>query len=81
MQLLESYPWLPKPQNHLYTHSLVLHALGREAEADDHLQRAYERVMFVADKFTDDSLHQGWLQNIRVHREIMGQWQGAHARG
>jgi tetratricopeptide (TPR) repeat protein len=81
MELLASHPWLPKPQNHLYTHSLALRALGREAEADDHLQRACERVMFVADKFSDESLRQGWLRNVRVNREILSQWQGAHARG
>jgi tetratricopeptide (TPR) repeat protein len=74
MQLLASHPWLPKPQNHLHTHSLALSALGREAEAHDHLQRACERVMFVADKFTDDSLRQSWLQKVRVNREILGHW-------
>jgi tetratricopeptide (TPR) repeat protein len=79
MKLLASHPWLPKPQNHLYTHALALRALGREAEADDHLRRAYERVMFVADKFADDALRQGWLQNVRVHREILGQWEEIHS--
>ncbi len=73
MRLLESNPWLPMPQNHLHTQSLVLRALEREAEADDHLLRAYERVVAVANKLTDDSLRHSWLHNVRVNREIVAQ--------
>jgi tetratricopeptide (TPR) repeat protein len=75
MQLLEVNPWLPKPQNHWYTHSLALRALGRTAEADDHLQRAHDRVMFVADRFADASMRQSWLQNVRVNRQILEDWE------
>jgi hypothetical protein len=71
MRLLESKPWLPELQNHLHTHSLALRALEHRAEANDHLQHAHERVMFVADKFTDNSLRQSWLQNVRVNRKIL----------
>jgi len=74
MELLESNPWLPRPQNHLHTHYLALRALDRETEASHHLQRAYERVMFVADKFTDDSLRMSWFENVPVNREIIRLW-------
>lgn len=71
LRLLESNPWLPKPQNHLYTHFLVLRSLGDQIEASDYLLRAYDRVMFVAGKFTDKPLRRGWLQNIEVNYEIV----------
>jgi DNA-binding SARP family transcriptional activator len=74
MQLLESNPWLPRPQNHLHTHFLALNALGRKTEAEPYLQRAYERVMFVSEKFADDALRQSWLGNVQVNREIVRLW-------
>ena len=46
----------------LHTHLIALRALERENEAGDHFQRAYERVMLVADRFTGDSLRQSWPQ-------------------
>ena len=79
VQLLKANPWLPKPQDYLHTHYLALRAHEREAAANDHLQRAYERVMFVADKLTDDSLRQGWLQNVRVNRDILCHWEEIHS--
>ena len=79
MQLLESNPWLPMPQAHLFTHFLALRALEREGEAGEHIQRAYERVMSVAGKLTDEPLHRSWLQNVRVNREILGHWNEARA--
>ena len=75
MRLLQSCPWLPRPQAHLHTHYLVLCALGRTAEAKDYLVRAHARVLFVADTFTDDALRQGWLQHVGVNREILHHWQ------
>lgn len=71
MGLLESHPYLPKPQNYFHTHSLALRSLGREREAGEYLRRAFERVMFVADKFKDASLRQSWLYNVRVNNEIV----------
>jgi predicted ATPase len=55
-------------------HSRALQAAGREAESDDYLRRAYQRVMLVAEKTQDDALRQGWLENVRVNREIMADW-------
>jgi tetratricopeptide (TPR) repeat protein len=74
MQLLESYSWLPRPQNYLYTHAVALRALGRKAEANDHLEHAHIRVMFIADKLTDESMRKSWLRNVRVNSEILRCW-------
>jgi hypothetical protein len=64
-------PWPVQPEAYLYTHSRVLRAVDRKAEADDHLQKAYERVMQVASKTEDKSLRKSWLENIRVNRRIV----------
>jgi tetratricopeptide (TPR) repeat protein len=66
------------PEAYLYTHALVLRALGREGEADAHLQRAYERVMEVAGRMDDPALRQSWLEKVRANREIVAD---AQARG
>jgi tetratricopeptide (TPR) repeat protein len=79
MRLLNSKPWLQRPQNYLYTHSLSLRALEHLTEADDYNQRAYERVTSVASQLTDGSLRQGWLQNVRVNREIVHRWKEIHS--
>jgi hypothetical protein len=81
MQLLESHPWLPMPQTHLHTHFLALRALDRKEEALDHLRRARDRVMFVADKLADERLRQSWLQNVRMNREILEDWSEIHPLG
>lgn len=73
MRLVKSNPYLPRPQNYFHTHSLSLRSLGREAEASEHLRRAFERVMFVADKLADESLRQSWLE-VRVNKEIQSSW-------
>ena len=75
MELLTAYYWLPRPQNYLFTHALALRANGRETESIDHLRRAHERVMFVADRFNEESMRAGWLRNVRVNREIVRSWQ------
>lgn len=81
MQLLESHSWLPMPQTHLHTHFLALRALDRKEEALDHLRRARDRVMFVADKLADERLRQSWLQNVRMNREILEDWSEIHPLG
>ncbi|MEJ2736141.1 MAG: protein kinase [Anaerolineae bacterium] len=64
-------PWPAQPEAYLYIHSRVLRAAGRKAEADDHLQRAYERVMQVASTTEDESLRNSWLEDIRVNQRIV----------
>jgi tetratricopeptide (TPR) repeat protein len=65
-----SWAWR-RPQAVWFTHSQVLRALGREAEADEYLRRAYERVMLVAGKTTDPDLKRSWLEDVRANREIL----------
>jgi tetratricopeptide (TPR) repeat protein len=63
--------WPAQPEAYLYTHSRALRAAGRKAEADDHLRQAYERVMLVASTTKDETLRRGWLENVRVNRQIV----------
>lgn len=57
-------------------HALALRANGREAEADEYLQKAYDRVTLVADNTKDETLRRGWLANIHENREIVALWEG-----
>jgi hypothetical protein len=59
------------PEGVFLAHSRALRAAGREAESDDYLRRAHERVMLVASKTQDETLRRGWLENVRVNREIL----------
>ena len=63
--------WPAQPEAYLYIHSRALRAVGRKAEADDHLRQAYERVMRVAGLTKDESLRHSWLENIGVNRQIV----------
>jgi len=72
--------WPAQPEAYLYTHSRALRAVGREAEADDHLRQAYERVMLVAGKIQDETLRRGWLENRPDNREIMAEWEARRKR-
>ena len=49
----------------------VLKAKGYYEEADNYLQKAYERVMMVASKTEDENLRQSWLKNGPWNREIV----------
>ena len=55
----------------LYRHSLVLAANGREAEAAEYLQRAYDEMMRKHDLIPPDSpFRRTYLENIPLHRDI-----------
>jgi tetratricopeptide (TPR) repeat protein len=58
-----------------YTRARVLWAVGRLAEANEYLQRAYERVQHTARLLASEKLQRGWLQNVRYNREIVEEWQ------
>ncbi len=74
MQLLETDRNVWWPEQRLFTHARALRAAGREAEADEYLRRAYERVMLVAEKTRDETLRRSWLENVRANREIVAEW-------
>jgi hypothetical protein len=55
----------------LYRHSLTLAANGREAEAAEYLQRAYDEMMRKHDLILPDSpFRRTYLENIALHRDI-----------
>jgi tetratricopeptide (TPR) repeat protein len=70
----------PLVTRYYLTHARVLHALGRDAEADDYLQRAYEWVMLVVSKTQDEDLRQSWLENVPDNREIVTEWEARRKR-
>jgi tetratricopeptide (TPR) repeat protein len=75
MQLYAAFPDGLYAQQYFLTHARVLRALGRDDEADEYLQRAYERVMLVASKTHDDALRQSFLENAIDNREIVAEWE------
>jgi hypothetical protein len=52
-----------------------LQAAGREAEAEEPLRRAHDRVLAVANQTQDESLRHGWLESVRINREIVRAWE------
>ncbi len=56
------------------THSNILFELDREKEAREYLQKAYERVMLIAQKTEDDELRLSWLENAKINREIIEEY-------
>jgi hypothetical protein len=71
VDLAEAGAALWRPEEVWFTHSRVLRALGQEAEADEYLRRAYDRVMLVAGKTADPELKKSWLENVQTHQEIL----------
>jgi tetratricopeptide (TPR) repeat protein len=80
MQAMATYGEWSGAERYYLTHARVLRALGRDAEADGYLQRAYERVMLVASKTQDDALRRGWLENVPDNREIVAEWEARQKR-
>ncbi len=58
-----------------FIHSRALRTNGQDSEADEYLQKAYDRVMLVARKTKDDTLRRSWLDNVRDNREIVAEWE------
>ena len=73
-------PFPPTPERYFFVHSRILRALGRGAEADAYLHKAYERVMLVASKTKDESLRRSWLENVRDNREVVREWESVKHR-
>jgi predicted ATPase len=66
--------WPSMPHGYLFTYSRALRAVGRKAEADGELQRAYERVTSIASRIKEDALRRSWLENVRENRDILAEW-------
>ena len=61
-----------------FTHSRALLANGRQAEAEDFLRRAHERVLLVAEQTDDAELRRSWLEDVQTNREIIADWERLH---
>ncbi len=75
LRLAELMPFPTTPERYFFAHSRSLRALGRGAEADEYLRKAYERVMLVAGKTRDETLRRSWLENVRDNREIVREFE------
>lgn len=58
------------PEQIQFLHSRALRVNGREEEADEYLHQAYERVMMVAGKISDEDLRRSYLENVRDNAAI-----------
>lgn len=58
------------PEQFFFTHAHALRAAGREAEADEYLRRAYERLLHVATSLHTAAYMQSYLNGPRYHREL-----------
>jgi tetratricopeptide (TPR) repeat protein len=52
----------------------VFHAVGRSGEAREHLQRAYDRIMLVANQTRRTELRRGWLEAVYINRSVLEAW-------
>jgi tetratricopeptide (TPR) repeat protein len=71
MELMGIMPSTHRPEVKLFTHAMVLYKLGREDEAKEYLQKAYDRIMLVANNTKAEALRRSWLENVKVNREIL----------
>jgi tetratricopeptide (TPR) repeat protein len=54
-----------------WTHTQVLRADGQEQVADFFLKKAYNHILQMAEKITDDGLRRSYLENVWENREIL----------
>ena len=66
------------PEGYEYTHVCALWANGRDEEAEEFLDRAYQRVMLVANHTKDNTLRRSWLENVYLNRQIIRDWVLSH---
>jgi predicted ATPase len=71
--------WPVTSEAHLYTYACALQAAGRDADAIGPLRKARERVLSVASQTQDETLRRGWLEGVRVNREILRAWEDSPA--
>jgi hypothetical protein len=61
--------WVMPEQVH-FLHSRALRANGLEAQADQALETAYQRLMMVAGNIDDQDLRRSFLENVRDNQAI-----------
>jgi tetratricopeptide (TPR) repeat protein/predicted Ser/Thr protein kinase len=63
------------PEQIHFLHSLALRENGFNKEADEFLQKAYDRMMMVAGNISDEDLRRSYLENVRDNRAIQAAYQ------
>jgi tetratricopeptide (TPR) repeat protein len=81
IDLMERIPLPEAPEVKLFTHTRILYALGRNDEAGKYLKQAYDRVMLVADNIQDQEIRASWLENVRLNREIIEEYNSKELPG
>lgn len=81
LELAEGSPEVAPPEEMYFVHARALEATGEVEEAQDHLRRAYERVMLVAGQIQDASMHTSWLEHVPENRTIVAAWKARTRAG
>ncbi len=71
IELMGIMPFAHCPEVKIFTHARALYELGRDDEAKEYLQQAYDRVMFIANNTKDEELRKRWLEKVKVNRQIL----------
>jgi tetratricopeptide (TPR) repeat protein len=71
MDLMSIMPSILSPEVKLFTHARALLDHSQEKEAEEYLQKAFDRVMLVANNMKNEELRQSWLKNVKVNQEIL----------
>jgi hypothetical protein len=71
MDLMRIMPSILSPEVKLFTHARALLDHSQEKEAEEYLQKAFDRVMLVANNMKNEELRQSWLKNVKVNQEIL----------
>ncbi|UCF61833.1 MAG: hypothetical protein JSV37_03890, partial [Anaerolineaceae bacterium] len=71
MDLMRITPSTSSPEVKLFTHARALFELSQEKEAEECLQKAFDRVMLVANNMKDEELRRSWLENVKINRDIL----------
>jgi tetratricopeptide (TPR) repeat protein len=58
----------------LYNHSLTLQSVGQIDEARHYLEQAFDEIQRKANKIQSSEMRLCFLQNVRLNRTIMQQW-------
>lgn len=72
MRLLASFPLII--EEFVYTHARALRACGRDRDANQHLDRVYQRVLSVAAKITTPAYRQSWVERAGENAHIVRDW-------
>ena len=67
-----------KPEYWDYLQACVLWATGADDEANQFLEKAYQRVMSVANAIQNPDLRKSWLEDVYYNHQIVNDWVNYH---